>query len=100
MRRRRPRAGPGRHLLGPATLGRSRQAAAWMAPVSDGGLRLHASMAGNGDPFAVLTPRRLALLFQLHEAQSEGARTTSSTPPLVGRGAELAPLVEAHLIVE
>ena len=69
-------------------------------PFCDHAHGLHAVMAGNGDPYSVLTTLRLRLLHALHDGSSadELARSFDLDTDLVS--AELAPLVEASLVVE
>lgn len=61
--------------------------------------RLHAIMAGNGNPYGVLTPTRKRLLRALHDnvAISEIATTLGMTASDIQD--ELTPLITAHLVM-
>jgi hypothetical protein len=69
-----------------------------MSPVSSQDRRLHAAMAGRGNPYAVLTPERLPLLRALHAELdiASVAALLGSTPELLERA--LTALVAAGLV--
>lgn len=69
-----------------------------MSPVSSRDGRLHAAMAGRGNPYAVLTPERLPLLRVLHAAPTTAAAATMLGTDPSRLGETLAPLIASGLV--
>jgi len=69
-------------------------------PFCDHPHRLHAVMAGNGDPYAVLTTLRLRLLHAMREGASVDELAGSFDLDADQVRAELAPLIDFSLVVE
>ncbi len=69
-------------------------------PFCDPTHRLHAVMAGNGDPYAVLTTLRLRLLRGMQGGATAEVLARSFDLDTDRLRAELAPLIEASLVVD
>ena len=68
-------------------------------PFCDPTHRLHAVMAGNGDPYAVITTLRLRLLRGMQGGATAEVLARSFDLDTDRLRAELAPLIEASLVV-
>ena len=69
-------------------------------PICDPPRRLHAAMAGTGDPYAALTPLRLRLLRGLHDAVPVSTLASSTGLTFDRLLAELDPLRAASLVTD
>ena len=57
-------------------------------------------MAGNGNPYAVLTASRLRLLHEFHDQAAASVLMVGGRPPWIEQRDELTPLLEANLLRE